>query len=138
VIIRRRVASLIVLLAPFACAPAPPAASTPAVVEVRPAPASSAVANSIVATTTDADATVAVADAAVASADASTASTAAMGPPRISCKTDDDCWVSNTTTAAQPIRRPAKLRGKKFRPCVDGDAQPICNGTYCTTMGFGW
>jgi hypothetical protein len=96
---------------------------------------------------TSLDAAVAAADAAVTPVDETSGNATGVVAPlqapapdagaRVSCKSDDDCWVSDTTTAARPIRRPAKLRGKKFRPCVDGDAKPMCGGGYCTTLGFG-
>jgi hypothetical protein len=47
--------------------------------------------------------------------------------PEIACKTDQDCWVSNELPH-RPIRRPAHLRGRKFRPCVDGEVPPRCFG----------
>ena len=59
------------------------------------------------------------------------------GAKPIPCKSEDDCWIRGGTTAATPIARPARLRGKKFRPCVDGEAKPICSGGFCGTMAFG-
>jgi hypothetical protein len=70
---------------------------------------------------------------ATSSADAASAAQAGTIP----CKSADDCWISGDTTAAKPIRRPAKLRGKKFRPCVDGEAAPVCRGGVCGTLAYG-
>jgi len=47
--------------------------------------------------------------------------------PEVPCKTDQDCWISDEFPH-RPIARPAKLRGRKFKPCVDGEVSPMCQG----------
>ncbi len=72
--------------------------------------------------------------------DATRADAVQTDPPgmhgsNVPCKTDDDCWADGI----RAIPRPKALRGKKFRPCVDGEHQPLCSpgrGT-CMTMSFG-
>jgi len=51
----------------------------------------------------------------------------------VPCKTEDDCWSEGAT----PIARPKSRRGKKFKPCSDGEWAPSCgaDGT-CMTMGY--
>jgi len=43
-----------------------------------------------------------------------------IGP--VPCASDDDCWVN--AESSTPIARPRKLRGKRFRPCKDGERAP--------------
>jgi hypothetical protein len=52
--------------------------------------------------------------------------------PAVPCKTDDDCWFSDELPR-RPIRKPARLRGHKFKGCVDGEVPPKCFGV----CGFG-
>lgn len=52
----------------------------------------------------------------------------------VPCKTTDDCWSEGAT----PIARPKALRGRKYRPCVDGEHQPMCTPSgVCATLAFG-
>lgn len=51
----------------------------------------------------------------------------------VSCTTDDDCWSRGPI----PIARPKTLRGKHFKPCVDGEYAPLCGGEgTCLTLGY--
>lgn len=51
----------------------------------------------------------------------------------VSCTTDDDCWSRGPI----PIARPKALRGKHFKPCVDGEYAPLCGGDgTCLTLGY--
>lgn len=43
------------------------------------------------------------------------------------CTSVDDCWIEG----GKPVARPKRLRGKKFRPCVDGEVAPICKDGTC-------
>jgi hypothetical protein len=76
--------------------------------------------------------------AAVDASTPTTASTRKSMPPgmrgsNVPCKTDDDCW----SKGAEPIARPKRLRGKTFKPCVDGEHAPMCGGDgTCMTMGY--
>lgn len=48
----------------------------------------------------------------------------------VPCKTVDDCWSSDDpVTHAMP--RPPRLRGRKFRGCVDGEHVPACVDGRC-------
>lgn len=51
----------------------------------------------------------------------------------IPCKTDDDCWLDENHA---PISRPAKLRGKKVRPCTDSEHAPSCREGVCVARHF--
>jgi hypothetical protein len=53
--------------------------------------------------------------------------------PRIPCETDDDCWLDGNH---RPIPRPAKLRGRKVRPCADSEYAPACREGACTARHF--
>ncbi len=53
----------------------------------------------------------------------------------IPCASDADCWVSNDGFD-HPIARPKKLRGKRFRPCKDGENVPVCQSGSCTLRGM--
>ncbi len=72
-----------------------------------------------------------------ASADAGQPTSTAVAPPPqappIPCKTTDDCWVRG----GKAIRRPANMRGRKFKPCTDGESAPLCRGGFCSTLGYG-
>jgi len=53
----------------------------------------------------------------------------------IPCTADADCWVSHEDFT-HPIARPKKLRGKRFRPCKDGEQAPVCRSGVCTVEGY--
>jgi hypothetical protein len=53
----------------------------------------------------------------------------------VPCSSDDDCWVSNDGFT-HPIARPKKLRGRRFRPCKDGEEAPVCRAGSCTVQGY--
>jgi hypothetical protein len=63
-------------------------------------------------------------------------SSAAPNLGYVPCMTVDDCWVSGPTTAARPIARPFKHRGRKFQPCIDGEAAPVCAAGRCAVRGY--
>ena len=48
----------------------------------------------------------------------------------IACKSERDCWVE-AAPRRHPVRRPAALRGRAFKPCTDGEVAPVC-----TSEGF--
>jgi hypothetical protein len=52
--------------------------------------------------------------------------------PAIACKTDDDCWIED----GKPTLRPKEHRGKKFKPCKDGEHAPVCRENACTIIGY--
>lgn len=43
----------------------------------------------------------------------------------VPCKTDRDCWIS-AEPRTHPVKRPAALRGRDFKPCSDGETEPKC------------
>ena len=49
----------------------------------------------------------------------------------IPCRTTDDCWVEETLVP-HAIERPARLKGRAFRGCVDGERVPACDAGRCT------
>jgi hypothetical protein len=51
----------------------------------------------------------------------------------VPCKTADDCWVKD----GAPVARPARLRGRRFRPCRDGEAAPVCFKGRCGLVTYG-
>jgi len=51
----------------------------------------------------------------------------------VQCKSDDDCWLDERHA---PISRPAKLRGKKVRPCTDSEHAPSCREGVCVARHF--
>lgn len=53
----------------------------------------------------------------------------------VPCESDADCWVSEEDFT-RPIARPRKLRGKRFRPCKDGERAPVCERGRCTVRGY--
>ena len=56
----------------------------------------------------------------------------------IPCKTVRDCWVSDQPRL-HPVKRPAHLRGRDFKPCVDGEIPPACGAEgYCTISHLGY
>ena len=52
----------------------------------------------------------------------------------VACSSDADCWVSDD--GFNPIARPKKLRGKRFRPCKDGERAPVCSDGTCSVVGY--
>ncbi len=50
----------------------------------------------------------------------------------VACKTDDDCWVEGH----KPIARPKELKGRKFKPCKDGEHAPVCKENLCTVVAY--
>jgi len=55
----------------------------------------------------------------------------------IPCENVDDCWASGPDDPAEPIARPASERGRRFRPCEDGEAAPVCAEGHCGLVYFG-
>ena len=53
----------------------------------------------------------------------------------VQCKSDADCWVSEKPFT-HAIKRPAKLRGHKFRGCKDGEHEPKCIENRCDLRGL--
>lgn len=53
----------------------------------------------------------------------------------VPCKTADDCW-STDKPVVHAIPRPAKLRGRAFRGCVDGEHVPKCVDGRCALDGL--
>ncbi|MCC6875307.1 MAG: hypothetical protein IT378_13455 [Sandaracinaceae bacterium] len=53
----------------------------------------------------------------------------------IACRSVEDCWVE-VSPRRRPIARPARLRGRRFRPCRDGEHAPACADGYCTLVAF--
>jgi hypothetical protein len=54
----------------------------------------------------------------------------------IACTSVEDCWV-DPAPFSHPIRRPRSKKGKKFRPCKDGEVAPACMDGHCTTRAYG-
>jgi hypothetical protein len=53
----------------------------------------------------------------------------------IPCETVEQCWVSDSAPY-HPVPRPKSLRGRKFRPCKDGEVAPMCTNGHCTVAGY--
>jgi hypothetical protein len=53
----------------------------------------------------------------------------------IECTDVEACWVSDSGPY-HPIARPKSKRGKKFRPCKDGEVAPICDNGRCSVAGY--
>ena len=51
----------------------------------------------------------------------------------VACKNDDACWFDDDH---HPIARPARHRGKKIRPCKDGEHAPACKDGACMVHHF--
>jgi hypothetical protein len=49
----------------------------------------------------------------------------------VACTSADDCWIDEQPVT-HAIRRPARLKGRKFRGCVDGERVPACVAGRCT------
>lgn len=54
----------------------------------------------------------------------------------ITCTSVDDCWVERLPFA-HPIKRPRSKKGKRFRPCKDGERAPACQDGRCTLLAYG-
>ena len=54
----------------------------------------------------------------------------------IACTSVEDCWVERLPYA-HPIKRPRSKKGKKFRPCKDGERAPACDKGHCTLLAYG-
>ena len=54
----------------------------------------------------------------------------------IACKSVDDCWV-DPAPYAHPIKRPRAKKGKRFRPCKDGEVAPACSDGRCNLIAYG-
>jgi hypothetical protein len=55
------------------------------------------------------------------------------GPP---CEVDDDCWIASSPSGLVPIRRPSHLRGRRFKPCSDGESAPACLEGRCALRKY--
>lgn len=53
----------------------------------------------------------------------------------VSCTQDTDCWVSDGSPS-HPIRRPKKLRTRRFKPCRDGELAPVCRDGSCSLAAY--
>lgn len=49
----------------------------------------------------------------------------------VPCGSTDDCWLDDRPVV-HAIRRPPRLKGRKFRGCVDGESVPACVDGRCT------
>lgn len=54
----------------------------------------------------------------------------------IACTSVDDCWV-DPAPFSHPIKRPRAKKGKRFRPCKDGEVAPACQDGRCTLLAYG-
>ena len=54
----------------------------------------------------------------------------------VACTSVDDCWVEKLPFS-HPIKRPRSRKGKKFRPCKDGEVAPACQDGRCTLLAYG-
>ena len=54
----------------------------------------------------------------------------------IACTSVEDCWVEKLPYS-HPIKRPRSKKGKKFRPCKDGEVAPACSAGRCTLLAYG-
>lgn len=52
----------------------------------------------------------------------------------VACKTERDCWLS-PTPRTHPIARPARFKGRDFKPCKDGEVAPTCGGDGFCAVG---
>lgn len=55
----------------------------------------------------------------------------------VPCKTVRDCWIE-LDPRPHPVKRPAHLRGREFKPCHDGEISPACNDAGQCVLGLGW
>ncbi|MFO7567708.1 MAG: hypothetical protein R6X02_34015 [Enhygromyxa sp.] len=51
----------------------------------------------------------------------------------IECETVEACWVSDSRPH-HPVPRPKSKRGRKFRPCRDGEVGPACLDGRCSLV----
>jgi hypothetical protein len=54
------------------------------------------------------------------------------GEAQIPCTSVDDCWIEGR----RPIARPKNLRGRKFKPCKDGEVAPACKEGVCDRIAY--
>lgn len=54
----------------------------------------------------------------------------------VACRSTDDCWAEHDPLP-HPIARPRRLRGRRFRPCVDGELAPTCAEGHCFLIPYG-
>lgn len=54
----------------------------------------------------------------------------------VACGDVEDCWVEHDPLP-HPIARPRRLRGRRFRPCADGELAPACVDGQCTLRAYG-
>jgi hypothetical protein len=54
----------------------------------------------------------------------------------IACTSVDDCWV-DPAPFSHPIARPRAKKGKRFRPCKDGEVAPACTEGRCDLLAYG-
>jgi len=55
----------------------------------------------------------------------------------VPCKTVRDCWVEEVPRP-HPVKRPAHLRGRDFKPCSDGEISPQCSRAGQCVLGGNW
>jgi hypothetical protein len=53
----------------------------------------------------------------------------------IACEDVGACWVSESPPY-HPIPRPKSMRGRKFKPCSDGEVAPICRDGLCSVVAY--
>lgn len=53
----------------------------------------------------------------------------------IACESVEACWVSDGRPH-YPISRPKAKRGRKFRPCQDGEVAPACVDGRCSLVAY--
>ena len=53
----------------------------------------------------------------------------------IPCESGRDCWISDDAPR-RPVARPKRLRGRRFRPCRDGELAPACRQGRCTLAAY--
>jgi hypothetical protein len=53
----------------------------------------------------------------------------------VPCESERDCWVSDDVPW-HPVARPKRLRGRRFRPCRDGELAPACRQGRCTLNAY--
>ncbi|MBI2388068.1 MAG: hypothetical protein HYV09_00500 [Deltaproteobacteria bacterium] len=134
-----RVAVVFIPLA-VACAPAPAVVAQPASTVATPAASTAPTASNAATPPASAVAgppsTDAVASSSAVPVAGASSAPVTDAPQKVQCTSVDDCWVDGKYGAVKPIARPKKLRGKKFRPCVDGEVAPRCAGGFCATEGY--
>lgn len=102
-----------------------------------PLPAPTATTSTPSATTSTPPSASAPVSASAPSAPAPSAPASTAPPAVVACKSVDDCWVSAKRYPAVPIARPKHLKGKSFKPCVDGEVAPTCTSAgACGLLGY--